>query len=85
MLLRFYDVTEGAILFDGVDIRKLNIQWLRSQIGIVSQEPVLFNYSIKENIENGETCRDMVIFLIILIKICFLNALVFKYKKSKIF
>lgn len=46
LLLRFYDITEGAILLDGVDIRKLNIQWLRSQIGLVSQEPVLFNYRL---------------------------------------
>jgi ABC-type multidrug transport system fused ATPase/permease subunit len=40
-------------LLDGVDIKKLNIQWLRSIIGIVSQEPVFFNYSIAENIADG--------------------------------
>ena len=45
----------------GVDIRQLNIQWLRSQMGIVSQEPILFNYSIKENICNGDLTRDNVI------------------------
>lgn len=60
LLLRFYDPTHGSILLDGVDIKKLNIQWLRSQIGIVSQEPVLFDYSIRENIENGDTNRQQV-------------------------
>ncbi|CAF0763048.1 unnamed protein product [Brachionus calyciflorus] len=54
LLLRFYDVDEGEILLDGIDLRKLNIQWLRSKIGIVSQEPVLFNLSIKENICYGK-------------------------------
>nr|UOU03326.1 ATP-binding cassette subfamily B1-like 10 [Brachionus rubens] len=53
LLLRFYDVDEGEVLLDGVDIRKLNIGWLRSNIGIVSQEPVLFNLSIRDNICYG--------------------------------
>ncbi len=53
LLLRFHDPISGYILLDGVDIKKLNIQWLRSIIGIVSQEPVLFNYSIAENIADG--------------------------------
>lgn len=60
MLLRFYDIDEGEILLDGVDIRKLNIQWLRSKIGIVSQEPVLFNLSIKENICYGKIDEENV-------------------------
>ena len=47
-------MTRGSVELDGVDIRKLNIEWLRSNIGIVSQEPVLFDYSIKENILNGD-------------------------------
>ena len=58
LLLRFYDIINGTITLDGVDIRKLNVKWLRSQIGIVSQEPVLFNYSIKENIMFGDSSRD---------------------------
>ena len=53
LLLRFYDVDGGSITIDNIDIRELNIQWLRSKIGLVSQEPILFNYSIKENIEYG--------------------------------
>lgn len=47
---------------DGVDIRKLNIQWLRSKIGLVSQEPTLFSYTIRENIMFGNSERDDVSF-----------------------
>ena len=47
----------GSVELDGIDIRKLNIEWLRSKIGIVSQEPVLFDYSIRENIMNGDLTR----------------------------
>ncbi|CAF1031428.1 unnamed protein product [Adineta steineri] len=53
LLERFYDVTYGELILDGVDIRKLNIQWLRSRLGIVSQEPVLFDLTIAENITYG--------------------------------
>ncbi|UJR12686.1 hypothetical protein I4U23_016860 [Adineta vaga] len=53
LLERFYDVTDGHILLNGIDIRKLNIRWLRSQIGLVSQEPVLFDLTIAENIVYG--------------------------------
>lgn len=46
-------------LLDGYDIRKLNVFWLRSQIGLVSQEPVLFDTTITENITYGlETFTD---------------------------
>ena len=41
------------MLLDGVDIRELNVTWLRQQIGVVSQEPVLFATTIKENISYG--------------------------------
>ena len=44
---------EGDILLDGVPIRELNIRWLRSQIGLVSQEPTLFSTSVWENIAFG--------------------------------
>jgi ATP-binding cassette subfamily B (MDR/TAP) protein 1 len=53
LLLRFYDPNSGAVLFDGRDIRKLNIQWLRSQVGYVGQEPVLFAGPILDNIAYG--------------------------------
>ena len=53
LIQRFYDAIEGSILIDGVDIKKYNIKALRNQIGLVSQEPVLFDMSIKENIKMG--------------------------------
>jgi ABC-type multidrug transport system fused ATPase/permease subunit len=53
LLLRFYDINEGSILIDGKDIRQYNVAELRRQIGIVMQEPILFNVSIKENILYG--------------------------------
>lgn len=53
LLERFYDPTEGTILLDGRDIKDLNVRWLRSQIGLVSQEPVLFAATIGENIAMG--------------------------------
>ncbi|XP_027534459.1 bile salt export pump isoform X6 [Neopelma chrysocephalum] len=53
LIQRFYDPTEGMVTLDGHDIRSLNIQWLRSQIGIVEQEPVLFATTIAENIRYG--------------------------------
>ncbi|CAF4649621.1 unnamed protein product [Rotaria sp. Silwood1] len=53
LLERFYDVTSGTILLDGIDIQKLNIQWVRSHIGLVSQEPILFDLTIAENIAYG--------------------------------
>lgn len=43
------------ILLDGVDLRSINLKWLRSNIGIVSQEPVLFFGSIEENIRFGKS------------------------------
>ncbi|TMW61766.1 hypothetical protein Poli38472_010829 [Pythium oligandrum] len=53
LLERFYDPQAGEVLLDGQDIRTLNLAWLRSQIGLVSQEPVLFAGSIYENIAYG--------------------------------
>lgn len=53
LLSRFYDVTEGRILIDGIDIRTVTLASLRRQIGIVLQDPFLFSGSIKENIRYG--------------------------------
>ncbi len=50
LLLRYYDILEGRILIDGTDIREFDIQSLRKQLGVVSQEPLLFNGTIRENI-----------------------------------
>lgn len=50
---RFYEPTRGQVFLDGVDIRDLNLRWLREQISLVSQEPVLFATTIFENIAHG--------------------------------
>ena len=49
-----YDPDDGRVLIDGKDIKTLNVGWLRSHIGIVSQEPVLFTGSIEDNIRFGK-------------------------------
>ncbi|XP_048407802.1 ATP-dependent translocase ABCB1-like isoform X4 [Stegostoma tigrinum] len=59
LIERFYDPLKGEVFLDGTDIKNINIQWLRSQIGIVSQEPVLFNCSIAENIAYGDNSRTV--------------------------
>ncbi|KAF6157536.1 hypothetical protein GIB67_004474 [Kingdonia uniflora] len=63
LLQRFYDPVSGNIFLDGNKIMKLQIKWLRSQMGLVSQEPILFATSIKENIMFGkeESSMDLVI------------------------
>ena len=53
LLPRFYDYTRGSILLDGVDIKRYSRKFLRSQIGIVEQEPFLFSRTIRENIKYG--------------------------------
>ncbi|CAD6196338.1 unnamed protein product [Caenorhabditis auriculariae] len=53
LLQRFYDPFKGKISIDGIDVKDLNVHFLRDQIGIVSQEPVLFDGTIFENIKMG--------------------------------
>ncbi len=53
LLTRFYDPDKGRILFDGIDLRSCTVRSLRSQIGIVSQDVILFNCSVRENIRMG--------------------------------
>jgi ATP-binding cassette subfamily B protein len=53
LLLRLYDPTAGRVRLDGEDIRTLSPAWLRRQIGVVSQEPLLFSSSVAENIRYG--------------------------------
>ncbi|CAK8673190.1 unnamed protein product [Clavelina lepadiformis] len=59
LISRFYDVDDGGVYLDGIDIRDLNVDWLRQQMGLVSQEPVLFNQTIKENIQYGDCTREI--------------------------
>merc|ERR1740138_768251 len=54
LLERFYDPQDGAVLLDGCDLRELKLSWLRRQIGLVSQEPVLFSGTIFDNIAAGK-------------------------------
>ncbi|CAF4700599.1 unnamed protein product, partial [Rotaria sp. Silwood1] len=59
LLQRFYDPLQGKILLDGHDIKTLNIRWLRSLMGLVQQEPILFNLSIRDNIAYGNNSREV--------------------------
>ncbi|CAN6553296.1 unnamed protein product [Malus baccata var. baccata] len=54
LIERFYDPDSGRVLLDGVGIQKFKLNWLRQQIGLVGQEPVLFNESIRANIAYGK-------------------------------
>ena len=53
LVMRFYDPNSGSVTLDGNNVKTLNIKWLRSQIGLVSQEPTLFTTSVKENVAHG--------------------------------
>ncbi|MDP1989562.1 MAG: lipid A export permease/ATP-binding protein MsbA [Syntrophales bacterium] len=57
LIPRFYDVTEGAILIDGQDIRDVTIESLRGQIAIVTQQTILFNDTVRNNIAYGDIAR----------------------------
>ena len=59
LIERFYDPTNGNVRMEGEDIRKLNVKWLRQQIGIVSQEPTLFDATVADNIRYGANFREV--------------------------
>lgn len=59
LIPRFYDVDEGSLILDGIDVRDLTVRSLRAQIGIVTQHTFLFNDSIRNNIAYGEPSRGM--------------------------
>ncbi|KAL2547074.1 ABC transporter B family member 15 [Forsythia ovata] len=59
LLERFYDPIKGDILLDGHRIKRLQLKWLRSQMGLVNQQPILFATSIKENILFGKEDASM--------------------------
>ncbi len=59
LIPRFYDPTSGKITLDGMDFRDLNLESLRSQIGLVTQHTFLFNDTIKNNIAYGDRSKDM--------------------------
>ena len=60
LIERFYSPSIGIITLDGQDIAGLDLEWLRSQIGYVQQEPVLFDASIADNIRYGDLSRDII-------------------------
>ncbi|CAK9043017.1 unnamed protein product [Durusdinium trenchii] len=53
LLLRFYDPQEGLILVGGRDLKQLNVRWWRQQLGLVSQQPILFDMTLEENVKYG--------------------------------
>ena len=59
LIQRFYDPLGGSVLLDGHDVRTLNTRWLRSLMGLVQQEPVLFNLSVRDNIAYGDNDREV--------------------------
>ena len=59
LIPRFYDPTAGRIMIDGVDIREVTLQSLRSHIGIVTQHTFLFNDTVKSNIAYGDRSKDI--------------------------
>ena len=63
LIPRLYDVNSGSVTFDGVDVRELDLEYLRNNVGIVSQETYLFNGTIRENLQYAEpnaTEEDMI-------------------------
>ncbi|KAG1939964.1 ATP-dependent translocase ABCB1 [Pimephales promelas] len=59
LLERFYDPAAGQVFVDGNDTKNVNLAWLRNQMGLVSQEPILFDCTIAENIQYGDNSRDV--------------------------
>jgi ABC-type multidrug transport system fused ATPase/permease subunit len=59
LLERFYDVFSGVVSVDGIDVKDMNLKWLRAQMGIVTQEPILFAVSLHENIAYGDNTKVM--------------------------
>src|SRR5918994_864684 len=55
LVARFYDVTSGRVLIDGADVRDVTLESLRSEIGVISQDPFLFSATVRENIAFGKT------------------------------
>ena len=59
LVSRFYDVSDGAILVDGVDVRDYDLKWLRGRVGVVLQEPYLFYGTIADNIRYGRPDAEL--------------------------
>lgn len=95
LLERFYDPDDGEVLIDGVNLKRLQLKWLRNKMGLVSQEPILFGGTIKENIAYGkENATDEEIrtavelanaatFIYKLPEVCSMLLLTFVYKRAR--
>merc|ERR1712083_1063072 len=59
LIQRFYDVASGSLEMENHNIESLNLPYVRSKLGIVSQEPVLFDRTIAENIKYGDNSREV--------------------------
>jgi ABC-type multidrug transport system fused ATPase/permease subunit len=59
LLQRFYDLNSGVITLENHDLNALSVPWVRSKLSIVSQEPVLFNRSLADNIRYGDNSREV--------------------------
>lgn len=59
LVQRFYDANEGTVKIDGVDIKRLQLKWIRQKMGLVSQDHALFGTSVKENILFGKPDATM--------------------------
>jgi ABC-type multidrug transport system fused ATPase/permease subunit len=59
LIQRFYDLDEGVVNVDDYNIQTINVPFMRSKLGIVSQEPVLFDRSIADNIKYGDNTREV--------------------------
>ena len=58
LINRFYEIQKGEILLDGINIKDINLHFLRKKIGIILQDPFIFAKTIKENIELNENLSD---------------------------
>ncbi|TIB77671.1 P-loop containing nucleoside triphosphate hydrolase protein, partial [Wallemia mellicola] len=59
LIERFYDPLSGSVKLDGNDLKDINVKWLRSKIGLVGQEPILFNDTVRANVEHGLIGTEM--------------------------
>ena len=59
LIERLYDPIKGCVTLDGEGVREMNIRWLRRQVGVISQEPILFDTTIAENIRYGALFRQV--------------------------
>jgi len=59
LIQRFYDLDNGILMLDQDDITNINVEFVRSKLGMVSQEPILFNCSIGDNIKYGDNSREV--------------------------